>query len=110
MDVGRLERGLPVNISLDGFDALIYGKLEGQLIYLSSDTLTEKAGDGSALTYYFVGAPINPDATGSNPKFADLQLRPGMTASVDIRTAKRTVLQFIAKPILSAFSGALFQQ
>ena len=31
MDVGRLERGLPVNISLDGFDALIYGKLEGQL-------------------------------------------------------------------------------
>ena len=51
MDVGRLERGLPVNISLDGFDALTYGKLEVQLIYLSSDTLTEKAGDGSALTY-----------------------------------------------------------
>ena len=44
MDVGRLERGLPVNISLDGFDALIYGKPEGQQIYLSSDTLTEKAG------------------------------------------------------------------
>ena len=110
MDVSRLERGLPVNISLDGFDALIYVKLEGQLIYLSSDTLTEKAGDGSALTYYFARAPVNPDATVSNPKFADLQLRTGMTASVDIRTAKRTVLQFIAKPILSAFSLALFQQ
>lgn len=110
MDVSRLERGLPVNISLDGFDALIYGKLEGQLIYLSSDTLTEKAGDGSALTYYFARASVNPDATVSNPKFADLQLRPGMTASVDVRTAKRTMLQFIAKPILSAFSWALFQQ
>jgi hypothetical protein len=29
---------------------------------------------------------------------------------VDIRTAKRTVLQFIAKPILRAFSGALTQR
>ena len=110
MDVGQLELGLPVNISLDAFDASIYGKLEGQLIYLSSDTLTEKAEDGSALTYYRARARVNPDATVANPKFANLQLRPGMTASVDIRTAKRTVLQFIAKPILRAFSGALSQQ
>ena len=112
MDVGQLELGLPVNISLDAFDASIYGKLEGQLIYLSSDTLTEKAEDGSALTYYRARARarVNPDATVANPKFADLQLRPGMTAAVDIRTAKRTVRQFIAKPILRAFSGALSQQ
>ena len=46
MDVGLLELRQPVNVSLDSFDALIYGKLEEQLIYLSSDTLTEKAEDG----------------------------------------------------------------
>lgn len=51
MDLGQLELGQPGNISLDSFDALIYGKLEGQLFFLSSDTLTEKAEDGSALTY-----------------------------------------------------------
>ena len=36
MDVGQLELGQPLNISLDAFDASIYGKLEGQLIYLRS--------------------------------------------------------------------------
>ena len=51
MNVGQPELGQPVNIRLDAFDALIYGKLEGQLIYMSSDTLTEKAEDGSALAY-----------------------------------------------------------
>jgi adhesin transport system membrane fusion protein len=110
VDVGQLELGLPVDISLDAFDATIYGKLEGELIYLSSDTLTEKAADGSTLTYYRARARVNPNAEEANPKFADLQLRPGMTATVDIRTAKRTVLQFIAKPILRAFSGALSQR
>lgn len=110
VDVGQLELGLPVDISLDAFDATIYGKLEGELIYLSSDTLTEKAEDGSTLTYYRARARVNPNAEEANPKFADLQLRPDMTATVYIRTAKRTVLQFMAKPILRAFSGALSQR
>lgn len=110
VDVGQLELGLPVDISLDAFDSTIYGKLEGELMYLSSDTLTEKGEDGSSFTYYRARARVHPDAQQANPKFAELQLRPGMTATVDIRTAKRTVLQFIAKPILRAFSGALSQR
>jgi adhesin transport system membrane fusion protein len=110
VDVGQLELGLPVDISLDAFDSTIYGKLEGELIYLSSDTLTEKGEDGSTFTYYRARARVDQQAKVANPKFAGLQLRPGMTSTVDIRTAKRTVLQFMAKPILRAFSGALSQR
>jgi hypothetical protein len=33
-----------------------------------------------------------------------------MTATLDFQTGKSTVLAFIAKPILRAFSGALTQQ
>lgn len=110
VDVGQLELGLPVDISLDAFDSTIYGKLEGELIYLSSDTLTEKGEDGSTFTYYRARARVDHQAKVANPKFAGLQLRPGMTSTVDIRTAKRTVLQFMAKPILRAFSGALSQR
>jgi hypothetical protein len=51
MDVGQLELGLLVDISLDAFDSTIYGKLSGELIYLSSDTLTEQGDDGSTTTY-----------------------------------------------------------
>ena len=110
MDIGQLELGLPVDISLDAFDSTIYGKLSGELIYLSSDTLTQQAEDGSSATYYRARARVDLQAKAADPKFADLVLKPGMTATVDIRTAKRTVLQFIAKPILRAFSGALTQR
>jgi adhesin transport system membrane fusion protein len=110
MDVGQLELGLPVDISLDAFDSTIYGKLSGELIYLSSDTLTEQGEDGRAITYYRARVRVDQEAKQADPKFAGLELRPGMTATADIRTAKRTVLQFIAKPILRAFSGALTQR
>ena len=110
MDVGQLELGLPVDISLDAFDSTIYGKLSGELIYLSSDTLTGQGDDGSTTTYYRARVRVDREAKAADSKFADLELRPGMTATVDIRTAKRTVIQFIAKSILRAFSGALTQR
>lgn len=37
----------------------------------------------------------------------NLPIIPGMTASVDIITGKRTVLDYLLKPILSAQSNAL---
>ena len=107
MDVGQLELGLPVDISLDAFDSKIYGKLTGNLIYPSTDTLTEQGVDGNTTTYDWARAWGDRDAKAADLKFADLELWPGMTATVEIRTAKRGALQFIAKLILRAFSGGL---
>jgi adhesin transport system membrane fusion protein len=42
-----------------------------------------------------------------NTQLAAVALKPGMTATVDLRTASRSVLQYLAKPIVKAFSGAL---
>ena len=109
-DIGQLELGLPVGISLDAFDSSIYGKLEGELVYLSSDTLSEKDAQGRTDTYYRGRVRVDQEAKADDPKLAALELRPGMTAGVDVRTGKRTVLHFIAKPILRGFSGALTQK
>ena len=110
VDIGQLHYGLPVSIKLDAFDSSIYGNLDGELIYLSSDTLTEQGPGGRDETYYRAHIKVNEDAFTANPKFAEVELRPGMTTNVDIRTAKRTVLHFLGKPILRAFSGALTQR
>ena len=110
VDIGQLHYGLPVSIKLDAFDSSIFGNLDGELIYLSSDTLTEQGPGGRETTYYRAHVKVNEDAFEANPKFAGVELRPGMTTNVDIRTAKRTVLHFLGKPILRAFSGALTQR
>ncbi len=107
-DIGHLAPNLPVTVRLGAFDYSIYGALEGQLVYLSADTLSERGPDGREMTYYR-GSVVIP-AEQENPRLSAALLRPGMTATADIRTGRRSVLAFIIKPISRAFSGALTQR
>lgn len=105
-DIGQLTIGLPVSIRLDAFDSNIYGTLEGELSYISSDTLMEQV-DGRSMTYYRAHISVDKIAKSNNPKLANILLKPGMTATVDIQTGRRTVLYYLAKPVTRAFGGAL---
>jgi adhesin transport system membrane fusion protein len=108
-DIGQLSIGLPVSIKLDAFDYSVYGSLEGTLTYLSSDTLAEQVANGQTSTYYRAQVRIDAERakTHPNPKLASVALKPGMTATVDIRTGNRSVLKYLAKPVYKAFGGAL---
>ncbi len=105
-DIGQLKLGLPVSIKLDAFDYSIYGSLLGELVYISSDTLTEQT-DKRAITYYRAQITVDEAFKDDNPKLANLSLKPGMTATVDIQTSKRTILHYLTKPVTRAFGGAL---
>jgi adhesin transport system membrane fusion protein len=59
------------------------------------------------MTYYRARVHVDPQAMQANSRLAAAALKPGMTATVDLRTASRSVLQYLAKPIFKAFSGAL---
>jgi adhesin transport system membrane fusion protein len=107
VDIGQLKVGLPAFVKLDAFDYSVYGNLQGTLSYISSDTLTEQGGNGQAVTYYRAHVRLDPQAVQANARLAALALKPGMTATVDLRTASRSLLQYLAKPIFKAFSGAL---
>lgn len=108
-DIGQLKQGLPVAIKLDAFDYSIYGTLHGTLSYISSDTLSEQAG-GQTVTYYRAHVKLDAERNKTNLKLSNLRLKPGMTATVDIRTGSRSVLQYLAKPIFKAFSGAMTER
>jgi adhesin transport system membrane fusion protein len=110
VDVGSLELDLPAKISFDAFDSSIYGTVEGRLDYISSDTLTEQGPDGGSITYYSAQVVINEDFRDENQKFQDVVIKPGMTASVNIKTDRRTVLHYLIKPINRAFDGALSER
>lgn len=105
VDIGQLALGMPVSIKLDAFDFSIYGSLSGRLRYLSSDTLTEQSEQGNH-SYYRAHIHLDENYAEANPKFAHLDLKPGMNASVDIQTDRRTVLHYLTKPITRAFAGA----
>jgi adhesin transport system membrane fusion protein len=107
-DVGELKIGLPVAIKLDAYDFSVYGMLQGKLSYISSDTLTESGPNGATQTYYRIQVELEPPLESQRLKLSDL--KPGMTASLDIRTRSRSVWQYLTKPIQKAFSGALHER
>jgi adhesin transport system membrane fusion protein len=107
-DIGQLQVGMPVTVRLDAFDYSIYGSVSGQLSYLSGDTLTEQGLDGRAQVYYRAKVLINDFSPVYRIQAKDVKA--GMTASLDILTGRRSVLVFITKPIMRAFSGALGQK
>lgn len=107
VDIGQLKTGMEVGVRLDAFDYTRYGILRGELSYLSSDTLSEQGGEGQAMVYYRGQVRLPPSALSDNQRFKEVSLKPGMTATVDILTGKRSVLGYLAKPLLRGFNGAL---
>ncbi len=103
-DIGGLHAGLPVSVKIDAFDYSIYGSLTGSLEYISSDTLTEQGPSGQSQVFY--RARITLDSGNTNPKLTFDRLKPGMTVSVDVMTGQRSVMTYLFKPVVKAFSGA----
>lgn len=67
--------------------------LMGKLTYISSDTLVEQGPNGQSLSSYRAHIRIDPQQ--SNPMLARVALKPGMTATIDIKTRTRSVLQYL---------------
>ena len=100
-DVGFLRLGLDAMVKFTAYDFSIYGGLEGKVVFISADTITNERGE----TYYIVHIKTDKNHLGTVEK--PLELMVGMTTSVDILTGKKTVLDYLLKPILKAKHNAL---
>lgn len=107
-DIGQLKQGQAASVKIDAFDYSVYGTLEGQLIHISPDTLSEQGPQGQTTTFYRVHVKVLNRQ--SNPKAQQIDVRPGMTAGLDIQTGQRTLLNYLLKPVIKSFSGALTEK
>jgi adhesin transport system membrane fusion protein len=104
-DIAQVHAGLPANVRFDPFDYTIYGAVEGKVIYVSADTLKEDTQRGQDIYYrVHVSANSNP-VTSTTGK--QLEILPGMTAQVDIRTGDRTVMDYLLKPLRKTLTEGL---
>lgn len=106
VDIGLLKVGLPSTVRIDAFDYSSYGGLSGAVTYISPDTLSESGANGQTQTYYRVHVALAVEQD-HNAKAGHIVIRPGMTATVDVRTGTRSILKYLAKPVYKAFGGAL---
>jgi adhesin transport system membrane fusion protein len=112
-DIGQLVKGQVVLITLDAYDYSIYGNLKGELIDISPDTLSDNNAQGSLVNtpngqpsvYYKVNIRIAKDQ--DNPKVNAMEIKPGMTAGIDIRTGTRNLLTYLLKPVIKTLGTSL---
>ncbi|NHI01407.1 MULTISPECIES: HlyD family type I secretion periplasmic adaptor subunit [Oceanimonas] len=100
-DIGFLRPGLEAMVKFTAYDFTIYGGLVGEVEKLSADSIQDDEGN----TFFLATIRTKESYLGSEQ--APLRIIPGMQAGVDIITGKKTVLDYLLKPILRAKQGAL---
>jgi adhesin transport system membrane fusion protein len=95
-DIAFIHPGAEAMVKISAYDFSIHGGLKGKVVNISPDTITDKEGN----TFYLIHIETDKNYLGS--KEHPLEIIPGMTATVDIVTGKKTVMQYILKPILKS--------
>jgi len=100
-DIAFLRPGQAAMIKLTAYDFSIYGGLPAKLERISADTITDEKDESYYLIY------LRTDKNFIDSSKGHLDIIPGMTATVDILTGKKSVLDYLLKPILKAKNEAL---
>ena len=102
-DVSYIKPGLPVAIKLAAYDTAVYGELKGTVVLVSPDTFRgedARNAEGQPAAYYRVLIESEIDKT--DPRQKKMVIIPGMTATAQIKTGAKTVMQYLIKPIYKA--------
>jgi len=103
-DIAFLRPDQEAKVKFTAYDFTIYGGLEAKLEHISADSITDERGN----SYYLVRLRTNKNYLG--PESDPLPIIPGMIATVDIVTGRKTILAYMLKPVLRAKYMALREQ
>lgn len=103
-DIANISPGQPGVIKVSAYDFSIYGGVDAKVVFVSPSTILDEEGE----SYYLVRLETQQPYVGSADK--KLPLIAGMTVSVDILTGKKTVMDYLLKPILKAKNNALTER
>ena len=104
-DIAFVALDQPTSIKLDAYDSSIYGAMRGHVSYISSDVVTEETKQGP-MAFYRVRVTITGKEFKGH-KAEEIKLRPGLTATVEIKALDRTVLSYLTKPITKTLSQSM---
>jgi len=106
-DIAFISPAQKAVVKLTAYDYAIYGGLDGSIIEISADSIVDPLSkDGKS--YYQIIVRTDKNYMARNGQ--NLPIIPGMVASVDIVTGKKTVMDFFLKPIIKVKEGSLHER
>ena len=99
-DVGHMRVGQPVTVKITSFDFARYGGITGELTSISATTFMNEKEE----PYYKGEITLDRSYVGYDPE--SNRIMPGMTVQADVTTGKKTLLQYLLKPVYSSVNEA----
>jgi len=93
-DIAEIVLGQEVKISLTAYDPSRYDRIDGNVISISADALSDQQ---TGQQYYLVDVSL--EGTLYEADGSEVTILPGMVASIDVLSGKRTVLDYFWQPI-----------
>lgn len=97
-NIANIRRGQEATVKLSAYDYTIYGTLKAHVDFISADTFKDersRSADGDP--YYKVSLKV--DMHSLTNRQVEIDIRPGMQASIELHTGQKTVLQYLVKPL-----------
>lgn len=100
-DIGFVEKGQQATIKIDSFPYTKYGTIDGEILFVSKDAIeTEKLG-----LVYQARLSMSKDTITADGK--DVRLSAGMTTTVEVKTGKRRMIEYIMAPFIRYSSESM---
>jgi adhesin transport system membrane fusion protein len=94
-------------IKLSAYDSSVYGSLHGKVERISADTITDEKGDKNERGETFYRVTVRTEKNHLGTAEHPLPIIPGMVATVEILTGKKSVLDYLVKPARTLKEEAL---
>lgn len=107
-EISFVNVGQKASVKLDAYDFSIFGGFEGKVKHVSSDTLVEKTNKGEEYFFRVLIALNGNEIVSKVGK--KVVVTPGMTGQIDIITGERTVLTYLAKPVIKTINESFTER
>lgn len=107
-DIAFLRPGLPATVKILAYDYSIYGGLQGTVADISADTIQNDRrsppppGQEADHGFYRVIVTTESSMLNVGNGKPPIQIFPGLTATVEIKTGRKTILSYLLKPVFKA--------
>ncbi len=102
--IDKMQPGLPVDIAFPAFNHAQTPNIPGRVLTISADRLIDET---NKQPYYLAEIEVTADGM---DKLGSNRIRPGMPATVTIKTGERNLMSYLMKPMLDRIDGAFKEQ
>lgn len=103
-EIAFLRPGQPVKVKISAYDPQRYGALEGKLVRLGANSVTDSKGN------IFFEIEVRTDKNHLGEESSPLPITPGMVAQTEIITGERSILGYLMRPVMRAKDRALTER